>query len=85
MAPPPVEIDDASSPNGGHGTRGMTSRHPGGRREGVAAWDTRSTHGAAVYETLLYADGRLSCNCPAWFNHWRESRCWKSASVLGFL
>lgn len=32
----------------------------------VAAWSTRSRHGAAVYETLLYADGRLSCNCPAW-------------------
>jgi hypothetical protein len=32
----------------------------------VAAWATRSRHGAAVYETLLYADGHLSCNCPAW-------------------
>jgi hypothetical protein len=32
----------------------------------VAAWATPSTHGAALYETLLYADGRLSCNCPAW-------------------
>jgi hypothetical protein len=35
-------------------------------REVVAAWATPSTHGAAVYETLLYADGQLSCNCPAW-------------------
>ena len=33
----------------------------------VAAWATPSRHGAAVYETLLHADGRLSCNCPAWF------------------
>lgn len=32
----------------------------------VAAWATPSRHGAAVYETLLHADGRLSCNCPAW-------------------
>lgn len=32
----------------------------------MAAWATPSTHGAAVYETLLYADGQLSCNCPAW-------------------
>jgi hypothetical protein len=32
----------------------------------VAAWATPSRHGAAVYETLLYADGHLSCNCPAW-------------------
>jgi hypothetical protein len=32
----------------------------------VAAWATRSRHGAAVYETLLYADGQLSCDCPAW-------------------
>jgi hypothetical protein len=43
----------------------------GGRRAPespvVAAWATPSRHGAAVYETLLYADGRLSCNCPGWF------------------
>jgi hypothetical protein len=32
----------------------------------MAAWATPSTHGAAIYETLLYADGQLSCNCPAW-------------------
>jgi hypothetical protein len=32
----------------------------------VAACATLSRHGAAVYETLLYADGRLSCDCPAW-------------------
>jgi hypothetical protein len=32
----------------------------------VAAWATPSRHGAAVYETLLHADGHLSCNCPAW-------------------
>ena len=32
----------------------------------VAAWATPSTHGAAVYETILKADGGLSCNCPAW-------------------
>jgi hypothetical protein len=33
----------------------------------VAAWATRSRHGAAVYETLLYADGQLSCHGPGWF------------------
>jgi hypothetical protein len=42
----------------------------GGRRPPdaavVAAWATPSRHRAAIYETLLYADGRLSCNCPAW-------------------
>jgi hypothetical protein len=32
----------------------------------VAAWATPSRHGAAVYETLLYANGQLSCDCPAW-------------------
>ena len=32
----------------------------------VAAWATPSTHGAALYETVLYADGSLSCNCPGW-------------------
>jgi hypothetical protein len=43
-------------------SRGAPERGP----EVVAAWATPSTHGAVVYETLLYADGRLSCNCPAW-------------------
>ncbi len=33
----------------------------------VAAWATRSRQGAAVYETLLYADGQLSCHGPGWF------------------
>ena len=42
------------------------SRTPERGREVKAAWATPSTHGAAVYETLLYADGQLSCNCPAW-------------------
>ena len=42
------------------------SRTPERGREVMAAWATPSTHGAAVYETLLYADGQLSCNCPAW-------------------
>jgi hypothetical protein len=32
----------------------------------LAAWATPSRHGAAIYETLLYADGQLSCDCPAW-------------------
>ena len=32
----------------------------------VAAWATPSRHGAAIYQTLLDVDGRLSCNCPAW-------------------
>ena len=32
----------------------------------AAAWATPSRHGAAIYETLLHADGRLSCDCPAW-------------------
>jgi hypothetical protein len=36
------------------------------RREVVAAWATPSRHGAAIYETLLHADGQLSCDCPAW-------------------
>jgi hypothetical protein len=40
----------------------------------MAAWATPSTHGAAVYETLLYADGQLSCNCPAWFTFGRGGR-----------
>jgi hypothetical protein len=35
-------------------------------REVVAAWATPSRHGAAIYETLLHADGQLSCDCPAW-------------------
>ena len=60
------------------------SRTPERGREVKAAWATPSTHGAAVYETLLYADGQLSCNCPRGFSHWRVSG-WKSASVLGFL
>ena len=32
----------------------------------VAAWATPSRHGAALYETLLHADGRLSSDRPAW-------------------
>jgi hypothetical protein len=47
--------------------RSTMSRTPERGREVMAAWATPSTHGAAVYETLLYADGQLSCNCPAWF------------------
>ena len=32
----------------------------------LQAWATPSTHGAAIYETVLYRDGSLSCNCPGW-------------------
>jgi len=32
----------------------------------VAAWAVPSSHGTTIYETLLYADGSTSCNCPAW-------------------
>jgi hypothetical protein len=49
------------------GTRVTRDPTPEREREVMAAWATPSTHGAAVYETLLYADGQLSCNCPAWF------------------
>lgn len=32
----------------------------------TAAWAFASTHGTTTYETLLYSDGTLSCNCPGW-------------------
>lgn len=32
----------------------------------VYAWATPSSHGTTTYETVLYTDGRLSCNCPGW-------------------
>ena len=35
--------------------RGVSRGAPERGREVVAAWATPSTHGAAVYETLLYA------------------------------
>lgn len=53
-------------PIGGHGTRGASDGASERGQEVVAAGATPSTHGAAVYETLLYADAHLSCNCPAW-------------------
>jgi hypothetical protein len=53
-------------PVGAQGTRGATDDASGRGRRVVAAWATASTHGAALYETVLYADGSLSCNCPGW-------------------
>lgn len=32
----------------------------------TAAWAFASTHGTTTYETLLYTDGTLSCDCPGW-------------------
>lgn len=43
----------------------MTSPHP---PRVIAAWAFASSHGTTTYETLLYADGTLSCNCPGWIN-----------------
>ena len=40
------------------------SRTPERGREVKAAWATPSTHGAAVYETLLYADGQPLVQLP---------------------
>jgi hypothetical protein len=54
-------------PVGAQRTRGVTDGASGRGRRVVAAWATPSTHGAALYETVLYADWSLSCNCPGWF------------------
>jgi hypothetical protein len=48
-------------------TRGVSDDASGRGRRVVAAWATASTHGAALYETVRYADGNLSCHCPGWF------------------
>lgn len=32
----------------------------------VYQFRSRSTNGAALYETILYKDGTCSCNCPGW-------------------
>ncbi len=53
-------------PVGAQRTRGVTDNASERGRRVVAAWATASTHGAALYETVLYADGSLSCNCPGW-------------------
>jgi hypothetical protein len=53
-------------PIGAHWTREASGGASERGREVVAAWATPSTHGAALYETVLYADGSLSCNCPGW-------------------
>jgi hypothetical protein len=29
-------------------------------------WLTRSSSGPAIYETVLWSDATLSCNCPGW-------------------
>jgi hypothetical protein len=53
-------------PGGAQRTRGVTDDASERGRRVVAAWATPSTHGAALYETVLYADGSLSCHCPGW-------------------
>ncbi len=36
-------------------------------RAGIAkCWTFVSSRGAARYQTLLYADGTTSCDCPGW-------------------
>jgi hypothetical protein len=32
----------------------------------VRAWSTLSSQGTTTYETVLYDDGTLSCDCPGW-------------------
>ena len=32
----------------------------------IGAWATPSSRGTVTYETVLYADGRWSCNCQGW-------------------
>lgn len=39
---------------------------PPDRAPVAAAWAFASSHGATTYETLLYPDGTLSCDCPGW-------------------
>ena len=83
-------------PVGAQRTRGVSDDASERGRRVVAAWATPSTHGAAVYETLLYADGSLSCNCPGVglpaegrpraCRHTRTSRprsrgCWRAAAT----
>ena len=53
-------------PVGAQRTRGATDNASERGRRVVAAWATASTHRTALYETVLYADGSLSCNCPGW-------------------
>ena len=36
------------------------------RQPVVYAWATRSSRGTTTYETVLYRNGALSCDCPGW-------------------
>ena len=53
-------------PVGAERTRGVSDDASGRGRRVVAAWAMASTHGAALYETVRYADGSLSCHGPGW-------------------
>jgi hypothetical protein len=44
--------------------------------EVLYAWATPSSHGTTTYETLVFRNGEMSCNCPAWvFKRGDERRC----------
>jgi hypothetical protein len=40
----------------------------------ISAWANASTHGVTTYETLLWEDGTMSCNCPGWIYHGRSCK-----------
>lgn len=46
------------------------SSGPHGRA--VAAWANPSSRGSTTYETVLWASGELTCDCPGWVNKKRD-------------
>ena len=46
----------------------------------VYQFRSRSTNGAAQYETILYKDGTCSCNCPGWVLYVNRRRKGQNAS-----